>query len=69
MGWLHRFPVLIFIGAYILAYTAGNMLLQDAKFGPVISFLLPTLHTILPMLLGIIVVVTGMLKHRKVSAG
>ncbi|MBP2111796.1 TerC family protein [Paenibacillus silagei] len=69
VGWLHRFPVLIFIGAYILAYTAGNMLLQDAKFGPVISFLLPTLHTILPMLLGIIVVVTGMLKHRKVSAG
>ncbi|WP_342547173.1 TerC family protein [Paenibacillus sp. FSL P2-0089] len=69
VGWLHRFPVLIFIGAYILAYTAGNMLLQDAKFGPVISFLLPTLHTILPMLLGIIVVITGMLKHRKVSAG
>ncbi|ETT74324.1 Integral membrane protein TerC [Paenibacillus sp. FSL R7-277] len=69
VGWLHRFPVLVFIGAYILAYTAGNMLLQDAKFGPVISFLLPTLHTILPMLLGIIVVVTGMLKHRKVSAG
>lgn len=69
VGWLHRFPVLVFIGAYILAYTAGNMLLQDAKFGPVISFLLPTLHAMLPMLLGIIVVVTGMLKRRKVSAG
>jgi YjbE family integral membrane protein len=69
VGWLHRFPVLVFIGAYILAYTAGNMLLQDAKFGAVISFLLPTFHSMLPMALGIIVVVTGMLKRRMVSAG
>lgn len=69
VGWLHRFPVLVFIGAYILAYTAGNMLLQDAKFGPVISFLLPTLHSMLPLVLGIIVVVTGMVKRKTVSAG
>lgn len=68
VGWLHRFPVLVFIGAYILAYTAGNMLLQDAKFGAVISFLLPTFHSMLPMALGIIVVVSGMLKRRMVSA-
>ncbi|AIQ31724.1 MULTISPECIES: TerC family protein [Paenibacillus] len=69
VGWLHRFPVLVFIGAYILAYTAGNMLLQDAKFGAVISFMLPTFHSMLPMVLGILVVVTGMLKRRMVSAG
>ncbi|KAI7255712.1 hypothetical protein KC345_g11088 [Hortaea werneckii] len=69
VGWLHRFPVLVFIGAYILAYTAGNMLLQDAKFGAVISFLLPSFHSMLPMALGIIVVLTGMLKRRLVSAG
>lgn len=68
VGWLHRFPVLVFIGAYILAYTAGNMLLEDAKFGAVISFLLPTFHSVLPMALGIIVVVSGMLKRRMVSA-
>ncbi|AIQ60246.1 TerC family protein [Paenibacillus borealis] len=69
VGWLHRFPVLVFIGAYILAYTAGNMLLQDAKFGAVISFMLPTFHSMLPMVLGIIVVATGMLKRKMVSAG
>ena len=69
VGWLHRFPVLVFIGAYILAYTAGNMLLQDAKFGAVISFLLPSFHSMLPMALGVIVVVSGMLKRRLVSAG
>ncbi|WNS43800.1 TerC family protein [Paenibacillus sp. MMS20-IR301] len=69
VGWLHRFPVLVFIGAYILAYTAGNMLLQDAKFGAVLSFLLPTIHSMLPVILGIIVVLTGMFKRRIVSAG
>ncbi|MHA6530319.1 TerC family protein [Paenibacillus sp. BAC0078] len=67
VGWLHRFPVLIYIGAFILAHTAGELLLQDAKFGPVISFLLPSLHSTLPLLLGIAVVVSGAIKRRPVS--
>lgn len=61
---LHRFPVLVFIGAYILAYTAGDMLLQDAKFGPMMSLVLPSLHTLLPLVLGVTVVITGALKRR-----
>jgi YjbE family integral membrane protein len=69
VGWLHRFPVLVFIGAYILAHTAGEMLLQDAKFGAVLSFMLPSLHSILPLALGVIVVLSGMIKRRTVSAG
>ncbi|WP_019909282.1 TerC family protein [Paenibacillus sp. HW567] len=67
VGWLHRFPVLIYIGAYILAHTAGELLLQDAKLGPVISLLLPSLHSTLPLLLGIAVVVSGAIKRRPVS--
>ncbi|WP_150266323.1 TerC family protein [Paenibacillus tepidiphilus] len=69
VGWLHRFPVLVYIGAYILAFTAGKMLLQDAKFGPIVSFLLPSLHAALPLLLGIVVILSGALKRRFVSAG
>lgn len=69
VGWLHRFPVLVFLGAYILAHTSGEMLLQDAKFGAVLSFMLPSLHTMLPVILGIIVVLSGMIKRRTVSAG
>lgn len=69
VGWLHRFPILVFIGAYILAYTAGEMLLQDAKFGAVISFMLPSLHSMLPLLLGVLVVLSGVVKRRLVSAG
>ncbi|MBW4080108.1 TerC family protein [Paenibacillus sp. S150] len=68
VGWLHRFPVLVYIGAYILAYTAGDMLLQDAKFGAVISFMLPSIHSMLPLLLGIIVVVSGAVKRGPLSA-
>ncbi|AIQ70475.1 TerC family protein [Paenibacillus graminis] len=68
VSWLHRLPVLTYIGAYILAYTAGDMLLQDAKLGAVISFLLPSLHSLLPLLLGIIVVLSGVFKRRPLSA-
>lgn len=69
VGWLHRFPVLVFIGAYILAFTAGDMLLQDAKLGTMLSFLFPSSHSYLPIALGILVVVTGAIKRRKTSAG
>lgn len=68
VGLLHRFPILVFIGSYILAYTAGEMLLQDAKFGAVISFMLPSLHAMLPLLLGLLVVLSGVVKRRLVSA-
>ncbi|WP_342562422.1 TerC family protein [Paenibacillus sp. FSL R7-0345] len=68
VGWLHRFPVLVYIGAFILAHTAGDMLLHDAKFGLVISFFLPSYHTLLPIALGIIVVLTGVFRKRLVSA-
>ncbi|AIQ54210.1 MULTISPECIES: TerC family protein [Paenibacillus] len=68
VNWLHRFPVLVYIGAFILAHTAGDMLLQDAKFGLVVSFFLPSYHTLLPVALGIIVVLTGVFRKRLVSA-
>ncbi|MBY3621656.1 TerC family protein [Acinetobacter sp. CUI P1] len=69
VGWLHKFPVLVFIGAYILAFTAGDMMLQDAKLGTMLSFLLPSTHSILPIALGILVVVTGAVKRRTTSVG
>ncbi|KAA1179084.1 TerC family protein [Paenibacillus sp. B2(2019)] len=69
VGWLHRFPILVFIGAYILAFTAGDMMLQDAKLGTMLSFLLPSTHYILPIALGILVVVTGAIKRRTTSVG
>jgi YjbE family integral membrane protein len=69
VGWLHRFPILVFMGAYILAFTAGDMMLQDAKLGTMLSFLLPSTHSILPIALGVLVVVTGAVKRRTTSVG
>lgn len=69
VGLLHKFPVLVFIGAYILAFTAGDMLLQDAKLGTMLSYLFPYTHSILPLALGILVVLTGIIKRRTVSTG
>ncbi|WP_025697822.1 TerC family protein, partial [Paenibacillus forsythiae] len=68
-GWLHRFPVLIYFGAYILAYTAGEMLLKDAKLGAMLSFLLPALHSLLPVALGVAVVAAGGIKRHTPKAG
>lgn len=64
VNWLHRFPLLVFMGAYILAFTSGEMLLEDAKLGAALSFLFPTLHSILPIILGVTVVVAGGIKQR-----
>lgn len=69
VGLLHKFPVLVFIGAYILAFTAGDMLLQDAKLGTMLSYLFPYTHSILPIAFGVLVVVTGIIKRRTVSTG
>lgn len=69
VGWLHRFPVLIYIGAFILAHTAGDMLIQDAKMGAILSVLLPSLHHVLPVALGIAVVAAGGIKRHALKAG
>lgn len=65
---LHRFPLLIYIGSYVLAFTAGEMLLRDAKFGALLSFLLPTLHTVLPIVLGVVVVVMGSIRRTRTAS-
>lgn len=69
VSWLHRFPILVYIGAYILAFTAGDMMLQDAKLGAMLSFLFPSTHAILPIALGVFVVITGAIKRRTASIG
>ncbi|MHA0855819.1 TerC family protein [Paenibacillus sp. CMAA1364] len=60
--WLERFPVLIYLGAGILAYTAGEMMLQDARFGSFIGNLWPQWHSVLPILLAIVVISFGRMR-------
>ncbi|WP_040948403.1 TerC family protein [Gorillibacterium massiliense] len=62
MGLLHRFPVLVYLGAGILGFTAGEMLLGDTQIAPMINADL--LHTALPALYAIFVVLAGFLGRR-----
>lgn len=57
--WLQRFPILVYFGAGILGYTAGEMILQDSIFGGYLAALWPDGHSVLPMALAIIVVLSG----------
>jgi YjbE family integral membrane protein len=60
MNLLHRFPVLVYIGAGILGYTSGEMLLKDEKVGQFIPH--GALHTLLPILLAGVVILCGLAK-------
>ncbi len=59
VGLLHRYPVLVYIGAGILGYTAGEMLLQDSRTGVMVSSVLPGMHGLVPALLTVLVMVAG----------
>ncbi|MGN7357749.1 TerC family protein [Paenibacillus sp. SAF-054] len=59
VGLLHRYPVLVYLGAGILGYTAGEMLLQDSRTGVMLSSILPGLHGLVPALLTVLVMVAG----------
>ncbi|WP_145158131.1 MULTISPECIES: TerC family protein [Paenibacillus] len=61
--WLHRFPLLVYIGAGILAYTAGEMLLQDHRLGALLSASLPEFHHLIPGVLAGLVIVSGGIKQ------
>lgn len=59
---LHRYPILIYIGAGILAYTAGDMMFQDSSFGYLLASIWPEMHLLLPVSLAMIVILSGTFK-------
>lgn len=63
--WLQRLPILTFAGAGILGYTAGDMMLKDAKLGIFLTEMLPTLHSWIPLIITVIVIIFGWLGNYK----
>ncbi|USB34476.1 TerC family protein [Paenibacillus sp. YPG26] len=60
--WLRRYPLLVYLGAGILAYTAGKMLLHDPKVGSLLVSSIPAMANLIPVFLAGIVVMAGWLK-------
>ena len=65
---LDNWPVLIYLGAGILGWTGGSMLIQDGRIGPVIVELLgSTASIIIPAILAVGVCVIGYTKRKRVQ--
>ncbi|CAM4448002.1 TerC family protein [Paenibacillus phoenicis] len=65
--WLQRLPLLVYAGAGILGYTAGEMLLQDPQLGPALAAAAPALARVVPAGTAAVVIMFGWL--RKCNAG
>lgn len=65
--WLQRFPILIFAGAGILGYTAGDMMLKDAKLGYFLTEMLPVMHGWIPLMIAAVVIIFGWLNNYKAA--
>lgn len=63
--WLQRLPILTFAGAGILGYTAGEMMLKDAKLGIFLTETLPSLHSWIPIIIALAVIIFGWLGNFK----
>ncbi|ANA81651.1 TerC family protein [Paenibacillus glucanolyticus] len=63
---LHHFPVLLYIGAGILAFTAGEMLIQDSRVGLLLASWMPYAHNALPIVIaGAVVLIGGLQTIRR----
>ncbi|MCK6259062.1 TerC family protein [Fictibacillus sp. KIGAM418] len=59
MKIMAKFPIIIIIGAALLGYTAGEMILKDKAVGHYLEVVHFNLHLVLPIALAILVVVIG----------
>jgi len=65
MRLMNRFPVIVYLGAGLLGYTAGEMALSDKAVGTYALSLFPMGHYVLPIVLAAAVIVTGKLAERR----
>ncbi|WP_028403002.1 TerC family protein [Ectobacillus panaciterrae] len=59
MKIMERFPIVVTIGAGLLGYTAGEMILKDKAVGHFLEGINPNLHIVMPIVLAILVIFIG----------
>ncbi|KSU81997.1 TerC family protein [Fictibacillus enclensis] len=64
MKIMTRFPIIIILGAALLGYTAGEMMLKDKAVGHYLENIDFNLHLVVPLLLAVLVVVIGKFSGR-----
>ncbi|MEK4511889.1 TerC family protein [Paenibacillus anaericanus] len=67
--WLHRLPLLSYVGAGILGYTAGRMLLHDPQLGSMITLAIPMFANMIPTILAVTVIMFGWFKNYSAKRG
>lgn len=67
MRLMHRFPVIVTLGAALLGYTAGEMIMGDKIAGVFLEEVWHGLHTVLPLSLAVLVVGIGKVMAMRAS--
>ncbi len=67
MNLLQKFPILVYLVAAVLGYTAGEMFVNDKTVQNLFSGLHHSYHWIIPIIFTIIVVGAGFVHHRLMS--
>lgn len=63
MKIMDKYPIIIIIGAAILAYTAGEMILKDGGVAHYLGAYNENLHFVVPVVLSILVILIGKFDH------
>ncbi len=70
MKLLQQFPILTYLGAGILGYTSGEMLIEDGKIRELLMDSHPSYHWIVPVFTTLIVIAAGVIsKHSVFKTG
>jgi YjbE family integral membrane protein len=65
MKIMEKFPIIVIIGAGLLGYTAGEMILKDKAVGHLLERINPNLHIVMPIVFAILVIFIGKISgHR-----
>ncbi|TVY07946.1 TerC family protein [Paenibacillus cremeus] len=65
MRLMNRFPIIVIIGAGVLGYTAGEMILKDQAIGELFEKMSSYIHYFFPLVLALMVVIVGKFINRE----
>lgn len=68
LGWMEKFPLIIYLGGGVLAWTAGKMIVADQVISAQLSALIPYYNVLIPILILLLVLGYGYWRNRSISS-